>query len=185
MIKIKKTSPPQVLIDNKDSWTAALNDAISRYGGYDKIPKAEKETLLSHYRHKDIKNALSQSSHSKCAFCESKPDESGNIEVEHLAPKSLYPHLTFDWDNLLPACRKCNDAKRAYDTIKEPIIDPSKIDPETVLTYNCLRIFPVKGTKNEKCAESTIKACNLNSSRLYTARARLMQSLTQICGLAE
>ena len=46
MIKIKKASPPQVLIDNKDSWTAALKNAINQYGGYDKIPAQEKESLI-------------------------------------------------------------------------------------------------------------------------------------------
>lgn len=179
MIKIKKASAPQVLIDNKDSWTAALKNAIDRYGGYDKIPDQEKQALLYHYRHNDIKKALAESSHSKCAFCESKPGESGNIEVEHFSPKSLYPDLTFEWDNLLPACRKCNEAKLAFDTIDDPIIDPSKIDPETVLTYNYLRICPIKGTENEKRAMTTIDVCNLNSNRLYTARAKLMRSLTE------
>lgn len=179
MIKIKKPASPQILVDNKQIWTTALKDAIKRYGGYDKIPSKEKESLLSHYRHKDIKKALFESSHSKCAFCESKPGESGNIEVEHLAPKSLYPDLTFDWENLLPACRKCNEAKLDFDTVKEPIIDPSKIDPETVLTYSYLRISPIKGSKHEKSAKTTIEKCNLNCNRLYTVRADLMQSLTE------
>lgn len=179
MIKIRKAPAPQVLIDNKDAWTAALKDAINRYGGYDKIPSQEKQTLLAHYRHKDIKKALAESSHSKCAFCESKPGESGNMEVEHFSPKSIYPDLTFEWDNLLPACRKCNEAKLAFDTIDEPIIDPSKLDPETVLTYSCLRICPIGGTDNEDCAKTTIEVCNLNCNRLYTARAKLMQSLTE------
>jgi len=179
MIKIKKPPAPQVLLDHKDSWTAALKNAIDRCGGYDKIPDREKEALLSHYRHKDIKRTLAESSHSKCAFCETKPGESGNIEVEHFSPKSLYPELTFEWDNLLPACRKCNEAKSAFDTIDEPMIDPSKLDPETVLTYSYLRICPIKGTESEKRAETTIKVCNLNSDRLYRARAELMRSLTE------
>ena len=179
MIKIKKASPPQVLIDNKDSWTAALKNAINQYGGYDKIPAQEKESLISHYRHKDIKHSLCVSSHGKCAFCESKPGESGNIEIEHFAPKSLYPDLTFEWENLLPACRKCNEAKRDFDTVKESIIDPSKIDPEAAFTYAYLRIRPIVGTEHENSAKATIEVCNLNSNRLYTARAKLMQSLTE------
>lgn len=179
MIKINKMPPPQILIDNKETWTAALNDAISKYGGYNKIPFAEKESLISHYRHKGIKKALAESSHDKCAFCECKPGESGNIEVEHFAPKSRYPDKTFEWDNLLPVCRKCNEAKSDFDTVEEPIIDPSKIDPETILTYNCLRICPISGTEYEKGVETTIEVCNLNSNRLYKARAQLMQSLTE------
>lgn len=179
MIRINKLSPPKVLVDNKDSWTSALTDAVRTYGGFDKIPSQIKESLLAHYRHKNIKKALSDSSFGKCAFCECKPGESGNVEVEHFAPKSLYPQLAFDWDNLLPACRKCNEAKLNFDTVQEPILDPSKIDPEAVLTYSYLRICSKQGTSKEKIAQNTIEVCNLNSNRLYSVRAHLMQSLTE------
>jgi len=179
MIKIKKQGPPQILIDNQTVWTKALNDAISSYGSYDKVPTEVKNSLLSHYRHKDIQKELFVSSFYKCAFCECKPGESGNIEVEHFAPKSIYPDLAFDWDNLLPSCRKCNEAKSDFDTISYPIINPAKDDPETLLTYNFLRICPINGTSNEKLAENTIEICNLNCSRLYEARASLLKSLTE------
>lgn len=154
-------------------------DAVDKYGGYSKIPSKERENLLSHYRHRDIQNTLAKSSYDKCAFCECKPGESSNIEVEHFAPKSIYSDLTFEWDNLLPACQRCNQAKSDFDTIKNPIINPSKIDPETLLTYNCLRIAPILGTVYEEEAKTTIDVCNLNCTRLYRARANLMQSLTE------
>ena len=54
MIKIQKPSAPQVIIDNQATWTKALLNAVASYGGYDKIPEAEKKSLLSHYKHKDI-----------------------------------------------------------------------------------------------------------------------------------
>ena len=70
MIKIQKPPEPQVLVDNKVTWTQNLLDAIATYGEYSNIPEAEKSRLLSHYRHKDIQDALFESSHHKCAFCE-------------------------------------------------------------------------------------------------------------------
>lgn len=43
----------------------------------------------------------------RCAYCEdSKCDE-----VEHIYPKSLYPHLCFLWSNYLYACGICNGPK--------------------------------------------------------------------------
>ena len=179
MIKVKKHNSPKILIDNQTPWTKALNDAISSYGSYDKVPTRIKNSLLSHYRHKDIQKELFESSFYKCAFCECKPSESGNIEVEHFAPKSIYPDLAFNWDNFLPSCRKCNEAKSDFDTISYPIINPAKVDPETLLTYDFLRICPMKGTSNEKLAENTIEVCNLNCSRLYETRALLLKSLTE------
>lgn len=178
MIKIQKQPPPQVLIDYKDMWTQQLLEAVKLYGEFSKIPDAEKNKLLSHYRHQDIRSALAESSHYKCAFCECKPGESGNIEVEHFEPKSIYPDQAFDWDNLLPACRKCNEAKTDHDTRIAPIINPAKEDPETLLTYNYLQMVPLDGSGEEDKAKRTIEVCNLNSNRLYSARSELMKCLT-------
>ncbi|MCL2321363.1 MAG: TIGR02646 family protein [Oscillospiraceae bacterium] len=152
---------------------------ISTYGGYDKIPKVEKDGILAHYRHDDIRKALSESSFDKGAFCECKPSESGNIEIEHFAPKSKYPDLTFEWDNLLPSCRKCNEAKSDFDTILEPIINPANVDPETIFTYDFFKICPIKDIPVEEIASRTINVCNLNNSRLYGIRASLLISLTE------
>ena len=179
MIKIQKKPTPQVIIDNKDMWTQHLLDAVKSYGGYSEIPDAERDKLLLHYRHKDIRKALSESSHGKCAFCECKPGESGNIEVEHFEPKSIYPDLTFEWDNLLPSCRKCNEAKSDFDTRISPIINPTKEDPEKLLTYSFLRIIPRNDSGKVEKAHNTIEVCNLNSERLYDARASLMKSMTE------
>ena len=178
MIKIQKKPTPQILIDNKDVWTQDLLDAVRIYGGYSEIPDIEKNKLLSHYRHKDIQNALAESSHYKCAFCECKPGEGGNIEIEHFEPKSIYPDLAFDWDNLLPSCRKCNEAKSDFDTHVTPIINPAKEDPEALLTYKLVQIIPRDGSGEEEKAQNTIEVCDLNSIRLYKARAELEVYIT-------
>ena len=179
MIKIQKPSAPQVIIDNQATWTKALLNAVASYGGYDKIPEAEKKSLLSHYKHKDIQKLLFACNHHKCAFCECKPGESSNIEVEHFEPKSIYPELAFEWENLLPSCRKCNEAKLDHDTRKSPIINPTKEDPETLLTYDFLRIIPLQGSGKEEKADNTITVCNLNCDRLYDARSDLLKSVTE------
>lgn len=179
MIKIQKPAAPQILVDNQAVWTKNLLDAINTYGGYSKIPEVEKSSLLSHYRHKDIQDALFASSHQKCAFCECEPGESGHIEVEHFEPKSLYPALAFEWDNFLPACRKCNEAKLDFDTYVNPIINPAVEDPEQLLTYDYLRIKPRAGSGEESKAQLTIDVCNLNCGRLYKARSALMRSITE------
>jgi len=179
MIKINKSdTTPKILIDNKGKWTSALIEAVKQYGGYAKIPKVQKEKLLQHYRHDDIQRELFKCSHNKCVFCECIPSEGGNIEVEHFAPKSIYHELTFEWDNLLPVCRKCNEAKSDYDTVTEPIVNPSKEDPEEYFTYNFLNLEPSSDTPSLKMSQTTIKVCNLNSTRLFKARADLLYNLS-------
>lgn len=177
MIRINKSPiPPHILIEKKDLWTRELLDNISRFNGFSAIPKEIKDRMWKNYRDSAIKEALFQASFNKCAFCESKPGESGNIEIEHFRPKSLYPKLAFAWENLLPVCRKCNESKRSWDTGKEPIINPAEEDPEVRLTYNHLEIEPID--PQDIVAKRTIEVCNLNSLRLCTARAQLLISLT-------
>ncbi len=168
-------NPPTMLSQNKDKWTRELLDSIDIYKGYGNIPKSIKDTIWTHYKHKDIREKLFASSYHKCAYCEAKPAESGNIEVEHFRPKSIYPELAFEWTNLLPICRKCNDSKSDYDTGENPIVNPSKMDPEAIFTYKYLNIVPLDD--GDEKAKRTIEVCNLNSERLYDIRARLMYSL--------
>lgn len=176
MIHIKiDENPPQILLDNAKIWTEELQNSIKQYGGYAKVPKEIKESMWVHYRHTSIKEKLFASSYNKCAFCEAKPGESGNIEVEHFKPKSLYPDFAFEWKNLLPVCRKCNDSKSNHDTVKEPIINPSIEDPENLFTYNYLNIEAMD--ESDIIAERTIEVCNLNSERLYEVRAKLLHAL--------
>lgn len=175
MIKLNRDTKPEILINNEHLWTSNLMEAITGYGDYSKIPTDEKEKLLAHYRHQDIKSILFQSSLQKCAFCETKPGESGNIEVEHFSPKSIYPELAFKWENFLPACRKCNERKDDHDTVINPIVNPYDVNPEDIFHYKDIRI--AANDVHEEVGERTIRVCGLNSVRLMKPRADILVSL--------
>lgn len=176
MIKLTKGPEPKQLQENKEAWTAELHVAIQQYGSYSNIPKAEKDSLLRHYKSQEVRDKLIESSHEKCAFCELKPGESGNVEVEHFAPKSLYPHLTFEWTNLLPACRKCNGTKDTHDTVNAPIVNPYEIDPANAFKYEDILMHPRCG-EYRGAAKLTIQVCGLNSVRLMKPRADILVNL--------
>jgi len=177
MIRIEKDiNPPNILVENAENWTNELISAVNEYGDYSKIPLDVKEKIFKNYRNDEIKQKLIEASYGKCAFCESMPAESGNIEVEHFRPKSIYYNLTFDWDNLLPVCRKCNEAKSDYDTGENPIVNPVKDNPETIFSYNLLNIKPIN--INDDISKRTIEVCNLNSPRLFKVRADLLINLS-------
>jgi uncharacterized protein (TIGR02646 family) len=59
--------------------------------------------------------------------------DSLSCDVEHFAPLSSYPDLTFQWPNLLWICAECNRKKgRRYPLSSEGsplIIDPTRADP--------------------------------------------------------
>ncbi|MEE7100433.1 retron system putative HNH endonuclease [Escherichia coli O10] len=175
MIKLNRLPSPVVLRDNCTAWTKNLMALVDKYGGYNKIPAKEKEPALRFYRHEDIKQTLKASTHGKCAFCEGIPDETGYAEVEHFYPKSLYTEKTFEWENLLYACKACNNQKLNHDTYHLPIVNPYDNDPDEYFIYNDIMIRPKKGDYQE-IAERTIKVCGLSSPRLISARSKILVS---------
>ena len=164
------------MIDNKATWLADLKAAIASYGSYKNIPEKEKQKLISHYRNDFVRSALIKSSFGKCAFCECIPSEGGNVEIEHFKPKSIYPDLTFEWINFLPACRKCNGSKDSHDTGVEPIINPYDTDPKDVFYFEDIEIKSVESPLKES-ANKTIEVCGLNTVRLWKPRAEILVSL--------
>lgn len=70
---------------------------------------------FTHYKGYDVQQALRRDFNWKCAYCES-PLEKGSFGVEHYRPKGGvagcdhpgYWWLAFEWSNLLPTCRPCN-----------------------------------------------------------------------------
>jgi uncharacterized protein (TIGR02646 family) len=77
---------------------------------------------FSAYSRPDVKDALETIFAKKCAYCETRYDRSGPIDVEHFRPKSEvvvagggrsegYWWLAAEWDNLLPSCIDCNRAR--------------------------------------------------------------------------
>lgn len=105
-----------------------------------------------------IKKGLLDFSNDKCCYCETNiNEESKYLEVEHFHHKDTYKDEVLDWNNLLPSCKKCNGTKNDHDTILEPIIDPSKIDPKEHLKYWRYRI---KGS--DDIGKLTVSVLNLN-----------------------
>lgn len=75
------------------------------------------------YKDQDVKAALRDLTHGKCAYCESVIGAVGAREVEHYRPKGGidgvpthpgYWWLAHQWENLLPTCIDCNRSKRQH-----------------------------------------------------------------------
>lgn len=71
------------------------------------------------YGHAEVRAALTEGFHRKCAYCESPLPDFG-WPVEHFRPKGAvtgtrhpgYYWLAYDWENLYPACVACNSVRR-------------------------------------------------------------------------
>lgn len=159
MIKLTKSEEPEVLRNNAEEWTRIL---------LDKISKGEKPTAAeaSRYRHPEVKAAIIEETHGKCAYCESKLRHIHHGDVEHIYPKSLDETQRFRWRNLTLACEICNQNKSNKDPETEHIIDPYEIDPEQHIIFIGPLAFP-KGTPQ---GQSTTLLLDLNRIELVERR---------------
>jgi len=145
-------------------------------------PECPNPTALAHnYKHPDNKKVLLNASHGKCMYCESSIGHVCFGDVEHIRPKSFYPHLEFVWENLGFVCTKCNNAKRDKFTETTPYVNPYDEDPEDhILAIGAL----LRHKAGSERGELTILDINLNRPNLIEKRddkLRLIQRVIDAC----
>jgi len=173
MIQINKQEQPEILQEKKEQWTKELLELLR-----EKKPIPEK--LKNKYRHPDIKKALRESSFDKCVYCESKVTAISFGDVEHIKPKSKYPDLTFDWDNLAFVCAKCNNEKSDNYDEELPFINPYRENPEDSLIALGHFIYHKAGNKRGKITE---KDLNLNRPELIERRKERIDNIRRLLDL--
>lgn len=81
--------------------------------------EAEAHVVTGHYRDPQVRMALKELFHGKCAYCEQRLPE--NFEIDHYRPKNRvaerpdhdgYYWLAYKWTNLYPACTYCNQKRK-------------------------------------------------------------------------
>ena len=115
------------------------------------------------WKNPTVQNALLETSHKKCAYCEVRLNEKSiYLEVEHFKDKHSYPDNVIEWENLLPSCKHCNGSKGTHDVVAEPIINPFTTDPKTHLSFKNYR---VKG--KTAIGKLTVDVLNLNDNEHF------------------
>ena len=71
------------------------------------------------------------------------------------------------WENLLPACKKCNTTKGNHDTKTEPIINPFVDNPKDYLYIQNYRYRPLN---NNQLGRTTIDVLALNDDECFGDR---------------
>ena len=91
-----------------------------------------------------------------CAYCEGSYEGTSYPQIEHFKPKSLYPELMFDYNNMNLACQICNMTK--LDKYNEKLINPTEDEPDEHLKYKAYMICAL-----DERGKTTIDMLNLNS----------------------
>lgn len=185
------------MIETKKDLTnipASLNSKLTNQRRQELIKAAvyiQKDVYHSRYKMQDIKTALQEIYHSKCAFCEQKIEFP---QVEHFRPKNIYYWLAYSWDNLLFACLGCNSSKnnhfeillkRATDfelnnihklSVKYDVLEKSFfVNPEATQDIEGKLTFDKYGNikSEDKAMDYTIKTCKLNREYLIVQRKKV------------
>lgn len=189
MIRVNRTAPPKNLTRYGQRWTDDLLAAIEQHRQGGKKPT---NTLWNKYNKPYVKKALQDLFHNKCAYCESKILHIDYPHIEHYRPKSenKYPHLTFDWQNLLLACAKCNGKEHKGnkfpleegDENRPLLINPCEDDPAQHLYFEQARLAPLAESKR---GAQTIELLGLNRDELWDRRRNLLHKIDCIIALSK
>lgn len=98
-----------------------------------------------------------------CAYCEGKYESTSYPHIDHFKPKSLYPELTFEYNNMNISCEKCNKAKSNKFDFK--LINPSEDNPDEHIRFKKLLATPL-----DERGKFTIELLKLNSEEKTEAK---------------
>ena len=126
---------------------------------------------------KPLKEALMSMSYNKCAYCECELGiESKDVTIDHFKPKLTNSHIVVKWDNLLPACLRCNRTKNRKEN---KIINPCLIEPKEHIGVKNSRRCRMKA--KDVLGRETIKVLGLNDiERVIAPRNKVCDKLIEL-----
>jgi len=188
MIWVERGAVPPILQENAERWHAELRTLRQQ-----KATKTQISKIQQRYRHKQVKTALVQAFHGRCAYCESQITVVGYGAIEHFFPKSKYPDRTFVWDNLLLACDICNSRKGDTFPLAADgtplLVNPCAEDPAAHLQFDwnpITRLASIYG--RDRRGEAVVALFDLNGTAgrtdLMARRSGYIQKLVALKKLA-
>lgn len=180
MKNVTRKNKPTSLVNNSSRWKRELLTELAKPRGSRDIKKIT--NIGKRYAQDDVRNILNQMYNGLCCYCESRISPASYEHIEHRAPKSIFPELTFEWNNLHLACSVCNNKKLNKWDSKDEILDSVDDEINGHLKYLGPHIDNIT-----KRGYTTIQHANLNRSELLNARtvilAEVIKVLDEIKGL--
>jgi len=174
VIKLKKGNRPTILEEHGAAWTA-------EYVAWVSLP-SPRPAVRRRWAHPQIKSALLEETHRKCAYCESHVTHVYPGDAEHMVPKSRVPDLVLEWKNLTFSCAECNRRKRDYYDPAAPLIHPYEDDPECHVRFYGPQAVAAPGSAK---GFRTIHKLELDRPQLFDRRRDVIVRLTELLTLWE
>jgi uncharacterized protein (TIGR02646 family) len=174
-LRVRETAPAK-LLQRQRVWT-------ERWLSIHK--KARKGHWATDNARKVLKTPLAKMSHGKCAYCEYRCGRGSGLEIEHYVARHEDPDRAFEWTNLLPACRLCNNAKQNQ-VHGGLLLKPDEEDPEPFFLLQSatgmLTPNPELRADQQERAAATIKLCDLNRAGLREVRLEERDFVVRLIG---
>lgn len=183
MIYVSRTDKPVILSNKEEEWKSGLKKSLIEFQKNNSSANKKKlDSAYCKYNHPQVKDSLRTMFSSKCAYCESHITHIGHGHIEHFRPKSRYPDLCFEWDNLMLSCEVCNGKKYKGDTFPKeqdgsPFVNPVEENPEDFFEFEfdpnvgVANVIPINGNIR---ALTTEEGLGLNRSELVKHRSNIV-----------
>lgn len=178
MVKINRTYTPKALSKTNKEFKNAIagmtaGEAYDFYKTHKKKYRYNTDETKRHFR---------KMNHERCSFCTKLiQDFDDDMTIEHIKIKRDFPHLIFQWSNLLCACRTCNTKRSTRAHLPDKYLDPAKT--HHIENYFCYQLdgnVTANENLNEnerKKAEYMIELYRLNRKGLVCKRREFMLDL--------
>jgi uncharacterized protein (TIGR02646 family) len=121
------------------------------------VEKGEYSEFYNEYQ--DYKRPLLDQIGEYCSYCE-RPV---TLAVEHVKPKSRYPELECDWENLLLGCSNCNGTKTDKDPSFDSVLFPNRDNTFRAFHYSEGGIVTIiEGVEWAEKARATLELVGLD-----------------------
>lgn len=154
MHKVKRNSAPNSLIVKNQKYLEKLDNGVTVNQPWGTLNIKERKEILQN---------LNEIYHGCCAYCESEVETTSSPRIEHFRPKSLFPRLIFEYDNMNYSCERCNTFKG--DKWNELYFSPSEENPEEHIKFDKTTAVPIDERGNEM-----IELVQLNRDKLIENR---------------
>jgi len=180
MHKVNRGIKPKSLNDNALEWTRDLLVQVPLNNTFTDIPSK----YVNKYKQEDVKQELIDMYEGLCCYCESPIGVQTYEQIEHLKPKSIFPHFCFEWNNLHLSCQICNISykKTNWDNAN-PILDPTVDKIEDFLEID-LESGEIVSINNNARANTTIEHTGLNRVNLVKRRKRIIIKMKELLKIA-
>ena len=203
MIHVDRTRVPRpdALSDEPGSpWALERAEAEEFFTKTSEKARGQRRFMFRVYHRREVREALSELFHGKCAYCETRTAATGPLDVELFRPKGSvserpdhpgYWWLAGVWENFLAACVDCNrsrvingsrsgkanrfpledESERAFSPGKEMRERPLLLDPCSDFPEDHL-VFDEHGLVSSETprGQTTIAVLGLNRPGLVSAR---------------